>query len=95
MSAILTKEQRTEIIKKFGTKYGRGPTDTGCVATQIALLTARINGLAGHFATHVKDFHSNRGLLKMIGQRKRLLKYMGASNESGYKDLLADLDLRK
>ncbi len=95
MSAILTKEQRTEIIKKFGTKYGRGPTDTGCVATQIALLTARINGLAGHFATHVKDFHSNRGLLKMIGQRKRHLSYLQSTDEAKYQKLIKKLNLRK
>jgi small subunit ribosomal protein S15 len=91
----MNKEQRTELVKKFGTKYGNGPTDTGCAATQIALLTERINGLSGHFTKHVKDFHSNRGLLMMIGQRKRLLKYISSTNEAGYKDLLIDLNLRK
>lgn len=91
----MTKEQKTDLIKKFGTKYGKGPTDTGSAATQVALLTHRINGLSGHFTAHKKDFHSNRGLLMMIGQRKRLLKYLSATNETGYKDLIAELNLRK
>ena len=91
----LTKEQRTEIVKEFGKKYGKGETDTGSAPVQVALLTHRINSLATHFAGNKHDYHSNRGLLKMIGQRKALLKYVQTTDEAKYQSLIQDLGLRK
>lgn len=91
----LTKEQRTDIIKTYGAKFGKGPTDAGSAPVQVALLTHRINGLATHFAANKHDYHSNRGLLKMIGQRKALLKYVQNKDESKYQSLIQDLGLRK
>ncbi|MBH48478.1 MAG: 30S ribosomal protein S15 [Halobacteriovorax sp.] len=91
----LTKEQRTDIVKTFGTKFGKGPTDSGSAPVQVALLTHRINGLATHFAGNKHDYHSNRGLLKMIGQRKALLKYVQTKDETKYQSLIQDLGLRK
>ena len=91
----LTKEQRTEIVKEFGKKYGKGENDTGSAPVQIALLTNRINSLATHFSSNKHDYHSNRGLLKMIGQRKALLKYVQTTDEAKYQSLIQDLGLRK
>jgi len=92
---MLTTEQRKEIVTKIGTKFGKGPTDTGSSSVQVALLTARINDLMNHFAKNKKDHHSNRGLLKMIGQRKSLLKYVQTKDETKYQSLIQDLGLRK
>lgn len=86
---------RTEIIKTFGKKYGNGESDTGSSAVQVALLTNRINGLRPHFNEHIHDFHSNRGLMKMIGRRKALLKYIQNRSVDTYKSLIKDLGLRK
>jgi small subunit ribosomal protein S15 len=69
-------------------------TDTGSAKVQIALLTERINYLTGHFKTHQKDHHSRRGLLKMVGTRRRLLKYMKSRDLEGYRALIAELGLR-
>ena len=69
---MITKERRAELVKQFG----KDAKNTGSTAVQIALLTERINGLKGHFEQHKKDFSSNRGLMKMIGQRRRLLKFL-------------------
>lgn len=91
----LTKEQRADIVKTFGAKFGKGPTDAGSAPVQVALLTHRINGLATHFAGNKHDYHSNRGLLKMIGQRKALLKYVQNKDETKYQSLIQDLGLRK
>ncbi|MDY4609427.1 MAG: 30S ribosomal protein S15 [Sphaerochaetaceae bacterium] len=88
---MLTKEQKTEII----TKFGGSETNTGSSAVQIALLTARINDLQGHFKTNPKDHAGRRGLLKMVGQRRRLLKYVKETDINQYRELLQQLGLRK
>ncbi|MBF0314744.1 MAG: 30S ribosomal protein S15 [Oligoflexia bacterium] len=85
------KQERLEIVKKFG----RVPGDTGSPEVQIALLTSRINGLAPHFESHQKDYHSKRGLLMMIAKRKSLLKYLAAKDENRYREILKALGLRK
>jgi small subunit ribosomal protein S15 len=87
----LTTDQKKAIIEK----YGRSPTDTGTPEVQIALLTAHINELSGHFSTHVKDHHSRRGLLKMVGKRRRLLEYLQEKNIDRYRKIIAALDIRK
>lgn len=70
-------------------------TDTGSPEVQIALLTERINGLQPHFKTHAKDHHSRRGLLKLVGQRRRLLRYLKATDKARYEGLLGRLGLRR
>ncbi|MBK7907799.1 MAG: 30S ribosomal protein S15 [Gemmatimonadetes bacterium] len=69
-------------------------TDTGSTTVQVAVLTERINYLTEHFRAHHKDHHGRRGLLKMVGQRKRLLKYLQRSNIEAYRKIIADLGLR-
>jgi small subunit ribosomal protein S15 len=86
----LTAENRDEIIKK----YQLSETDRGSTKVQIALLTARINDLTGHFRAHKKDHHSRRGLLKMVGKRRRLLDYLRRNDLEGYRALIAELGLR-
>lgn len=71
------------------------PTDSGSTEVQISLLTARINHLAGHMETNKKDYSSRLGLLKMVGQRRRLLNYLGKTDQKKYKSVLAQLKLRK
>ncbi len=88
---MLTAENKSEIIKKYQRKEG----DSGSPEVQIALLTARILDLQEHFNTHKKDFHSRRGLLKMVSQRRRLLDYYKRVNFDGYRQLIADLGLRR
>ena len=75
-------------------KYRTHPNDRGSTRVQIALLTARINDLTGHFREHKKDHHSRRGLLKMVGQRRRLLDYLRKNSLEDYRALIADLGLR-
>jgi small subunit ribosomal protein S15 len=75
-------------------KHRAHETDTGSARVQIALLTERINYLTGHFKTHQKDHHSRQGLLKMVGTRRRLLKYMKSRDLEGYRALIAELGLR-
>lgn len=87
----VTKESKAGVIKKFR----RSELDTGSPEVQIALLTTRINGLTEHFKTHAKDVHSRRGLLKLVGQRRRLLEYIKSKNVSKYKTLIEELGLRK
>ncbi|HET7233919.1 MAG TPA: 30S ribosomal protein S15 [Longimicrobium sp.] len=86
----LTAENRNEIIQK----YQLNEKDRGSAKVQIALLTARINDLTGHFRAHKKDHHSRRGLLKMVGKRRRLLDYLRRNDLEGYRALIADLGLR-
>jgi small subunit ribosomal protein S15 len=86
----MTAENRNEII----TKYQMHESDRGSAKVQVALLTARINDLTGHFRAHKKDHHSRRGLLKMVGQRRRLLDYLRRNDLEGYRALIADLGLR-
>ena len=88
---MISKEQKEQIVEKFGTHEG----DTGSPEVQVALLTARINDLNGHFAVHKKDHHSKRGLLKMVGQRRNLLDYLKKKDTHRNLELIAELGLRK
>ena len=76
-------------------KYQRGPTDTGSARVQVALLTERINSLTDHFRTHAKDHHGRRGLLKMVGKRNSLLKYLTREDRTRYQQIIGKLGLRK
>jgi small subunit ribosomal protein S15 len=80
---------------KIVTDYQRAQGDTGSPEVQVALLTARINDLTGHFKAHVKDHHSRRGLLKMVSQRRKMLDYLKRKNADGYRALIERLGLRK
>ncbi len=82
--------QRSDIIKKYQTHED----DVGSAQVQIALLTGRINDLRSHFDAHKKDHHSRRGLLKMVGRRRRLLEYLKRTDAERYKGLIEDLGLR-
>lgn len=75
--------------------YQRARGDTGSPEVQVALLTARINDLTGHFKAHTKDHHSRRGLLKMVSQRRKMLDYLKRKNVDGYRSLIERLGLRK
>ncbi|NUO83046.1 30S ribosomal protein S15 [candidate division KSB1 bacterium] len=87
----LTSAKKAEVINKFG-----GSTNnSGKAEVQIALLTERINGLTGHFDMHKKDHHSRMGLLKMVGQRRRLLNYLSNTNIERYRTIIAELGLRR
>ena len=88
---MLTKENKEEIVKKYGTHEG----DTGSPEVQIALLTARISYLTEHLKEHKKDHHSRRGLLKMVGHRRRLLSYLSNKDINRYREIIAQLKLRK
>ena len=81
--------------RKSSSSYQRAGNDTGSPEVQIALLTERINGLTEHFKSHVKDFHSRRGLLKMVSQRRKLLDYLKRSDADKYRSLIERLGLRK
>ena len=86
-----TAERKREIVAEFG----ENDTDTGKPEVQIALLTDRITELTEHLKTHKKDHHSRRGLLKLVGQRRRLLRYLKRSDLERYRAVLAKLGLRK
>ena len=86
----LSKEQKEQVIGKYRKHDG----DSGSPEVQIALLTERINTLSGHFKSHGKDHHSRRGLLKMVGQRKRLLAYLKKKDLEGYRALIKELGIR-
>ncbi|HEX9933879.1 MAG TPA: 30S ribosomal protein S15 [bacterium] len=87
----LTKEKKLELT----TQYGKSDKDTGNTAVQIAFLTERINQLTGHFQKFSKDHHSRRGLLKMVGQRRRLLEYLYQKDLEGYRKLIQVLGIRR
>lgn len=87
----LSKEVKAEIIKK----YGKNDKDTGSTEVQIAILTAEINELNTHFETHIHDFHSKRGLMKKIGQRRSLLAYLKSEDLKRYEELINSLGLRR
>ena len=87
----MEKEQKQQII----TDYKRSEGDTGSAEVQIALLTKRINELTAHLETHSKDEHSRRGLLMLVGQRRRMLAYLGRIDIERYRTLIARLGLRK
>jgi small subunit ribosomal protein S15 len=86
-----TKENKQAVIKEFG----RTDKDTGSAEVQIALLTKRIEELTGHFKANPKDHNSRRGLLKIVGQRRRLLNYMKKTDIAKYRDIISKLSLRK
>ncbi len=88
---LLTKERKQEIV----TQYGGTDKDTGSSVVQIALITERIKYLTEHFKAHKKDHNSRRGLLKLVGQRRRLLKYLKKTDLVKYRELLEKLQLRK
>jgi len=87
----LSAEKVNEVVQEYQLSSG----DTGSPEVQIALLSARINDLSGHFATHNKDHHSRRGLLKMVNQRRRLLAYVKGKDVDRYKTLIQRLGLRR
>lgn len=87
----ITAERKQELIKTHATVKG----DTGSPEVQVAILTERINNLTDHFKGHNKDHHSRRGLLKMVGQRRRLLDYLKAKDSKRYSALIAKLGIRK
>jgi small subunit ribosomal protein S15 len=87
----LTRERKQELIGQFGRDEG----DTGSAEVQVALLTERINHLTDHLRTHSKDHHSRRGLLMMVGKRRRLLRYLERADLEGYRKVVADLGLRR
>ena len=86
----LDKETKQKIIQE----YGRGPNDTGSPEVQIALLTERINYLTEHLKIHRKDYHSKRGLYKLVGQRRKLLAYLKRKDYQRYKNIIQRLGLR-
>lgn len=95
---MISSEKKAEIVAKFAQHEG----DTGSPEVQVAILTARINDLTMHFKPvadggrgHAKDFHSRRGLLKLVGQRRSMLEYLKRKDEKRYRDLVAALNLRK
>jgi len=87
----LSAEQKAKIVSE----YRRGSADTGSPEVQIALLSARIDDLSEHFKQHKKDFHSRRGLLRMVSQRRKLLDYLKEKDVQRYRDIIARLGLRK
>ena len=87
----LTPQRKQEIVRKFG----KNATDTGSTEVQVALLTERINDLTEHLRQHRKDHHSRRGLLMLVGQRRRLLDYYQRSDLDGYRKLIQELGLRR
>ncbi len=87
----LTQERKQELIEKFGRSEG----DTGSAEVQIALLTERINELTEHLRSHTKDHHSRRGLLMLVGKRRRLLRYLERADLDRYRQVVADLGLRR
>ena len=86
----LSPDRKAELVKEFG----KGDNDTGSAEVQIALLTTRITDLTEHLNQHKKDFSSQRGLRKMVGQRRRLLKYLKNQSLAAYKDLIQQLGIR-
>ncbi|MBV8956761.1 MAG: 30S ribosomal protein S15 [Solirubrobacterales bacterium] len=87
----LTQERKRELIDRFG----ESPVDTGKAEVQIALLTARINDLTQHLRVHAKDHHSRRGLLMLVGRRRRFLNYLQRTDLERYRTLVRELGLRK
>ena len=88
---VLVKDMKKNIIEKFKVHT----RDTGSTDVQIALLTERINNLSDHFKTHKKDFHSRRGLLALVGRRRRLLSFLKTKDAKKYEEIIGKLSLRK
>ena len=89
--STLTADRKQEIVAQFG----ENAQDTGSTRVQVALLTARINDLTEHLREHTKDHHSRRGLLMLVGQRRRLLNYLAKNDLDAYRALIAELGLRR
>ena len=87
----ISKKKKKELIEKFKAH----PQDTGSAQVQIAILTERINNLSEHFKTHKKDIHSRRGLLSLVGRRRRLLNYLKKEDPEKYQEVIKELKLRK
>ncbi len=87
----LSSEDKSSIISD----YSRGDTDTGSPEVQVALLSARISELTGHFGEHKKDHHSRQGLLKMVNKRRKLLDYLRSKDQDRYRELISRLGLRR
>jgi small subunit ribosomal protein S15 len=87
----VTAERKAELVRTFG----RSENDTGSAEVQVALLTERINELTEHLRTHTKDHHSRRGLLMLVGKRRRLLRYLESSDLDRYRSLVSELGLRR
>jgi small subunit ribosomal protein S15 len=87
----ITAERRTALIGEYAT----GASDTGSPEVQVALLSERISNLTEHLKTHAKDFHSRRGLLMLVGRRRRLLDYLKGKSQSRYETLIGRLNLRR
>ncbi|MGH6947242.1 MAG: 30S ribosomal protein S15 [Kiloniellales bacterium] len=87
----ITAERKTEVMKEYATHEG----DTGSPEVQVAILSERIKNLTDHLQSHQKDFHSRRGLLVMVGQRRRLLDYLRGKNATRYESLIERLGLRR
>jgi len=87
----LSAEDKAQVVNE----YARGTGDTGSPEVQVALLTRRIEGLSGHFASHKQDHHSRRGLLRMVNQRRKLLDYVKRNDLERYRQLIARLGLRR
>lgn len=88
---MLTKERKTDLIREFGTH----PNDTGSPEVQVAILTERIKYLTEHLKAHKHDYHTRRGLLKLVGQRRRQLRYLNRRDVNRYRELIARLGLRR
>ena len=88
---MLSSEQKSSLVKDFS----RGPADTGSPEVQVALLSARINGLSEHFGNHKSDHASRRGLLKMVNQRRKLLDYLKSRSPERYQEIISRLGLRR
>lgn len=87
----VTKQQKSEILKKFKT----AELDTGSPEVQVALLTARINEMSNHFETHKKDNHGRMGLIRAVNRRRKLLDYLKSKDQKRYESLISSLDIRK
>lgn len=88
---MLNKEEKAALVKE----YGRSEADTGSVEVQVAMLTMQINRLTDHMKENHKDYSSNRGLMKMVGQRRKMLEYLKKEDINRYRDLVKKLGLRK
>ena len=88
---MISQEKKQELIKEFG----KDEKDTGSAEVQIAILTERINNLNQHFKTHKHDYHSNRGLLRLVGKRRNLLAYLRDNDIAKYRDVISRLGLRR
>jgi small subunit ribosomal protein S15 len=88
---LLSKDEKAVIVKKFG----KGEKDSGTTEVQIAIITERINRLTGHFESHKKDHASRRGLMQMVGKRRRLLDYLASKEIARYRAIIKELNIRK